>query len=662
MVDEGATIVSEGDGVGFIGPYRIVGELGRGGMGVVYNAIDESLDRRTAVKVLTAERFAEHQVAQLIERQIQEAKIAASVSSPNLVNIYAAGVENGQHYIAMEFVEGESLDKLLEREAVLPAEQVIAYIRQAATGLKLFHGKGIAHRDIKPANLILDTEGRVRVTDFGLAKPIETGKSIGGVGSVVGTIPYLSPEQCRGEEVDTLTDIYALGVTMFEMLAGRLPFRARSIAALLDELEGNSDATIIEGESSLDSRLEEIVDRMMAPNPGDRYQSCQEVIEALEECRVAMGLEDLCPDGGEAVTRTIREVVASKPLVHGFNGLLLMGFIAALAVMGQGQGIASAWHSYRDAGYMAVPHYPEDRIRDLTLVSVGDWPIPDGEFGDLIDFVAKQKPAVIVLDFLLDSGSRLDDPAALAPVFQSTVDAGVPIVLATEIGGDGYEIGPVEALANTGITLAYANLDSGFGAIIRTANFAKTTEDGVSVTSLAAATADAYFQGDGFEIPAGDHLIHYGELLDIEPIKRDELYAIPPEFSVIAGKVVLIGTESSTIDEHHTALFGEQSIVPGMWVQGVIVDNLINGVALRHSPVWMTAVIVLAVLSVSFGLGRLGGASWLISSWVVMALLMMGASVALIQYQVVYPSRVTLLAIVTASVAGAVVRSRNMKS
>jgi eukaryotic-like serine/threonine-protein kinase len=260
-----------------IGNYEVLSELGRGGMGVVYKAFEPALNRSVALKMLN-EGIA-HQPG-LVERFYREARAMATLSDPNVVQIYAVGEHMGQPYFVMEYIDGESLSARLKRErmSVKDARRLMA---QAASGLAAAHERGLIHRDIKPGNLMLTQKGSVKVTDFGIALAEGSGERLTGTGGIVGTPGYLSPEACLGEPIDARTDIFALGVVFYEMLTGRLPFDDKSPYALMAAVVQAQipDVTILN--KDVDPNTLAILAKMLARRPNERFQTCSELEDAL---------------------------------------------------------------------------------------------------------------------------------------------------------------------------------------------------------------------------------------------------------------------------------------------------------------------------------------------------------------------------------------------
>lgn len=260
-----------------IGSYQILSELGRGGMGVVYKAFEPALGRTVALKMLN-EGIA-HQPG-LVERFYREARAMATLSDPNVVQIYAVGQHNGAPYFVMEYIDGESLGARLKRER-LSVKESRKLLKQAASGLQSAHEMGLIHRDIKPGNLMLTQKGTVKVTDFGIALAEGSGERLTGTGGIVGTPGYLSPEACLGEAIDIRTDVFALGVVFYEMLTGRLPFDDKSPYALMAAVVQAQIPDVRTLNSEVDSQTLVILTKMLARRPDDRFQSCAELVAAL---------------------------------------------------------------------------------------------------------------------------------------------------------------------------------------------------------------------------------------------------------------------------------------------------------------------------------------------------------------------------------------------
>ncbi|HLI31449.1 MAG TPA: Stk1 family PASTA domain-containing Ser/Thr kinase [Solirubrobacteraceae bacterium] len=262
------------------GRYRVIDRIGAGGMADVYLAHDELLGREVAVKILH-ERFASDE--EFVERFRREASAAAQLSHPNIVAIFDRGSWNGTYYIAMEYVPGRTLKQLIRERGPLPAEEAIEIAIQVLRAASFAHRHGVIHRDIKPHNVILGEEGRVTVTDFGIAR---AGNSeMTHTGSIMGTAQYLSPEQAQGAEVTAAADIYAVGVLLYELLTGVVPFEGESAVAIALQHLSSAPARIAERNPAVSPQLEAVVMRALAKSPGDRYASAEELIAALAQAR-----------------------------------------------------------------------------------------------------------------------------------------------------------------------------------------------------------------------------------------------------------------------------------------------------------------------------------------------------------------------------------------
>jgi eukaryotic-like serine/threonine-protein kinase len=258
--------------------YRIEEEIGRGGMGVVYRAIDTRLQRPVAIKTLTAEATAD---ADRIRRFVQEARSASALNHPHIVTIYEVDEADGTTFIAMELVEGTPLDRVLQ-EGPLDVAKALDYATQIASALEAAHAGGIVHRDIKPANVIVSREGRVKVLDFGLAKLFERAAALDTVtalstraGLVLGTPAYMSPEQAEGRPVDARSDIFSFGAVLYEMLAGKRPFAGNSDLGIISSILRDDPPPLKTRRPDVPSSLQTIVDRALAKEPGARYQGAR---------------------------------------------------------------------------------------------------------------------------------------------------------------------------------------------------------------------------------------------------------------------------------------------------------------------------------------------------------------------------------------------------
>lgn len=263
-----------------IGHYSIVSELGRGGMGVVYKAHEQSLNRFVALKVL-GKHLSEDE--SYVERFKREAQSAAALNHPNIVQIYSIDEFDGQHCFAMEFVFGASIQQMIKSQGPIDPADAARLILQAASGLGSAHSHGVIHRDVKPANLMVDERGLVKITDFGLALLAAGATRLTATGMFMGTPGYLSPEQCLDEDVDHRTDIYSLGVTLYEMLTGITPFKADSPLALLRQIIDVEPQEVGDLRPEVPEALQSILKKMMAKKREERYPACEPLVADLQE-------------------------------------------------------------------------------------------------------------------------------------------------------------------------------------------------------------------------------------------------------------------------------------------------------------------------------------------------------------------------------------------
>src|SRR5258707_11738541 len=265
------------------GRYRVLSRLGSGGMADVYLAHDQLLGREVAVKVLHQHFAADHE---FVERFRREASSAAALSHPNIVGIFDRGEWNGTYYIAMEYVAGRSLKSIVRETGPLDPAVAIDIVIQILRAAQFAHKRGVIHRDLKPHNVILDEDGRVRVTDFGIARAGASDMTL--TGSIMGTAQYLSPEQAQGYPVSAASDLYSVGVILYELLTGAVPFEGESAVAIAFKQVSAEPRPPSELNPALPASLDAVVLRALAKDPAQRYADAGELIAALEQERQAL--------------------------------------------------------------------------------------------------------------------------------------------------------------------------------------------------------------------------------------------------------------------------------------------------------------------------------------------------------------------------------------
>src|SRR5437588_2023289 len=260
-----------------IGRYEILQEIGRGAKGVVFKGRDPLIGRAVAVKTITS-GVAES--ADLLERFYREARAAGGLQHPNIVTIYELAESGGAPFIAMEYLEGESLEKIVARKPALPIATKLGYVVQACRALDYAHRRGVIHRDVKPANIVVTRDGIVKVVDFGIARLASTSQTQ--TGTLLGTLAYMSPEQLRGQNADARSDIWALGVVLYELIAYQRPFTGGNHAALLLSILQNEPVSIRQLVPECPIALERVVSKSLRKDDKERYQSMEALLKDVE--------------------------------------------------------------------------------------------------------------------------------------------------------------------------------------------------------------------------------------------------------------------------------------------------------------------------------------------------------------------------------------------
>jgi eukaryotic-like serine/threonine-protein kinase len=381
MADEATTGLASGlIGTVLSGRYRLESKLGSGGMSTVYLARDVTLERWVAVKVM--HREISDQPDQL-ERFRREARAVAQLSHPNVVSVIDAGEDGGYPYIVFEYVDGETLKQRIGRVGALPVAEATAYAIEIGRGLAAAHARRLVHRDVKPQNVLIDSEGRAKVTDFGIARSLEA-DGLTQTGRVLGTTDYVSPEQAMGRGVDARTDIYSLGVLLYEMLTGEVPFTADSVVGVAMKHVNEDMPDVQRRRPEVSSALAAVIERATAKDPKQRYPdmaSCLADLEAALEVEVARS----GGAHGQATTSVLetvpkRKILTTRRVSAAGVFLVLAATVAALL-------ITALTGSHSSSGPSAAPGGAPVQIVDAESFdpSPGDGTEHDDELNLAID-------------------------------------------------------------------------------------------------------------------------------------------------------------------------------------------------------------------------------------------------------------------------------------
>ncbi len=400
------------------GRYRLLERLGSGGMADVWCAEDAMLDRRVALKFLH-ERFAQDE--QFVERFRREASAAAGLQHPNVVGVFDRGTYDGSHYIAMEYVEGAALNDLIERG--ISVGEAVEIVRQVLAGARYAHANGIVHRDLKPQNVLVDAEGRARVTDFGIAR---AGVSeITQTGSVLGTAQYLSPEQAQGLPVTATSDIYSIGVLLYEALTGRVPFEAESPVTVALKQVSERPRPPSELNPAVSRALDAVVLKALAKDPANRFASAEEFLAALDAAETD-------PSGaalGDTAAHEAVAVAAGKPPPPSEapperRGFFTPGRLVALALLLLLVGGVIAYALTRPESVLVPTVIGVDQTRaETTLRGAG--------FEVAVKSVPSDNPSGTVTEQDPTAGSEADEGSTVT----ITVSSGLGTVVVPEVTG-----------------------------------------------------------------------------------------------------------------------------------------------------------------------------------------------------------------------------------
>src|SRR4051812_46425569 len=261
--------------------YELEELVGTGGMSSVYRAHDRLLDRKVALKILHDQYTADDDY---VERFRREARAVAALSHPNIVTVIDRGEHENKQFIVFEYIDGENLKRLIERRGPAPVTTALELAMQVARGLSFAHQNGLVHRDVKPQNVLLNGDGQAKVTDFGIARSMDVQHGMTQTGTVLGTSDYIAPEQAQGQRVDEHTDVYSLGVVMYELLTTEVPFPGENFVAVAMRHINEPPPPVRDKRPDVSPRLDAAIQRAMAKNPEDRFQTMADFCRELEAC------------------------------------------------------------------------------------------------------------------------------------------------------------------------------------------------------------------------------------------------------------------------------------------------------------------------------------------------------------------------------------------
>ena len=305
------------------GRYELEELVGHGGMSSVYKAHDTLLERNVALKVLHEQYNADEE---FVERFKREARSVAQLQHPNIVTVIDRGEEDGRQYIVFEYIDGENLKELVVKKGRLDIQEALEIAAEVARALAFAHGHGLVHRDVKPQNVLLNGDGRAKVTDFGIARSVDV-EGMTSTGMVLGTSNYIAPEQASGQPVDAHTDVYALGVVLYEILAGELPFPGESFLAVAMKHVHEPPPNLLEKRPEVPIRIAAAVDRALEKNPEERFPTMDAFAAELETCLAEL---DRVDDGDATVVIAAPGRPRARRAVHRWP--LAIGLLAVLGV------------------------------------------------------------------------------------------------------------------------------------------------------------------------------------------------------------------------------------------------------------------------------------------------------------------------------------------
>ncbi len=265
-----------------LGRYDLVRVLGKGAMGIVYEGRDPNLDRRVAIKTVKVENLSEEAASEYEARFRTEARSAARLQHPNIVSVYDSDRDGDMAYLVMEYIQGDDLKHHLDKGVRYSLEQSLKMIRDLLSALNYAHTQGIVHRDIKPANLLIEPGGRVKLTDFGVARMQDSGDATRTQGNMVGTLKYMSPEQVQGQKIDSRADLFSVGIVLYQLLTDKRPFDGDNDFSIIHQIIGHTPAPPSSFNARLPSAIDAVVARALAKDREQRFATARDFSSALQ--------------------------------------------------------------------------------------------------------------------------------------------------------------------------------------------------------------------------------------------------------------------------------------------------------------------------------------------------------------------------------------------